>query len=164
MSEEMRKVTREATAYHEAGHVVALIVQGLTFTSATIKPDEDTNSNGASRHPPVYGYYYDGMRDRRAMARKMAVASCAGYPAELLANPRADEALSEEDYDSVVDLIRDHGIGPRGGFIGDDATWAWIERLKREARKLVLANRQKVERVALLLLERETISMQDVEE
>lgn len=76
MSEEMRKVTREATAYHEAGHVVALIVQGLTFTSATIRPDEDTNSNGASRHPPVYGYYYDGMRDRRAMARKMAVASC----------------------------------------------------------------------------------------
>src|SRR5262245_53654256 len=85
---------RRAAAYHEAGHAVADLVQGLTVITISIIPDG--NNNGTCWSP---GDYYDAtLRERRAIGRAIVLGCFAGLEAGRLFDPDAPE---------------DHGSGAR---------------------------------------------------
>ena len=74
---------REQTAYHEAGHAVATIVQGLTVNKVTIRRRGDYL--GVCVEPGVVMYKSYTRRERRQIARAVIIGCYAGIEAERLA-------------------------------------------------------------------------------
>lgn len=145
--------TREMTAYHEAGHIVAHLHFGLPINSATILPTQDYQ--GAVAHPSPMMINISGGKERKAVVRQMIIAYYAGYQAERIYEPRASADYSREDDYLAFELSRQYGVFPRGcSFVGDEVHDAYLDRLKGEADRLVRGNWGRVTLIAEALLER----------
>lgn len=162
-SSESNQTKPISTAYHEAGHAVAATILGLTFTSVTIEPDED--SLGNCIHPSVFGYEYRGIRERKKIVRECIIVSYAGLQAEKIFNPKAEEWRSGEDKDSAFNLSREFCVLPKGcSCVGDEAHIEFLGKLQREARHLIRQHWSFVSTVAEALLNAKTLTGDQVEE
>jgi hypothetical protein len=143
---------RRGTAYHEAGHKAVFEHFGLPVTSTTIEPDDDYL--GAVEHPTPYGLDMPpNRRERRTVARQMMLAAYAGLEAERLVNPTADPDQSAQDDENAFWLSREFCVFPKGcSYVGDDAHLAYLESLRREARRLVARLYPEIDYIATHLL------------
>lgn len=85
-----RRTMREATAYHEAGHVVAAWKLGVRLRSATVIPSE--GSHGTLKHDnPLRGINleFDGSDRARLKAEKGIIIALAGPAAQRHFAPRS---------------------------------------------------------------------------
>lgn len=152
---ETRDFQRHA-AYHEAGHVVANLVSGYRFFVVTIRPDESGEYEGS-----LY-------RSARGRARDLAVVHLAGIVASAKMtgcdpweNPgpfdddKADIAAAGDFIDNwVAFLARTYGESSLKNQIR--------EEIRNSTRVLVDENWNAIEVIAGALLEKETLSYDDV--
>jgi ATP-dependent Zn protease len=145
-----------ATAYHEAGHAVITIVQGLTLKKVSIVPGEDYN--GLSVEPAVAGYDFSNAREARSIARMLIIGCYAGMPAERLVDPDAPDSHGEDDEDNAFRLSREHQVLPRYcSIVGDEYHWKYLDKLRAEARRLVKKHRRAIAKVADELLQEQEL-------
>jgi ATP-dependent Zn protease len=152
--------TLRATAIHEAGHAVVALHFGHVIHTITIKRDGDIL--GSVTGPGLWGYE-GGAGERKSIAKEQVIHSYAGLEAERLFFPEADADNAHNDELQAFDLLR--VCPPRGcRIIGDEAYLARLEALRREARRLVKRFRPQLEIVADALMERETLSGEQLAE
>lgn len=152
-----------ARAYHEAGHVVVATYFGLPTTDVTIVRDGD--ALGMVKHPPPLMLDLGEARvgvARRQAARQMIIASYAGLAAERLVDARAPDFRGAADDANAMQLSREYAVLPRHcGFVGDDLHLDFLERLRRDAGRLVKRLRPALDVPAQELLRRKTIPGDD---
>ena len=150
----------EQTAYHEAGHIVVQLVQGYTIDRASIEAEEDSLGRVHKALPLLYeDFSTSGKREKRKTVEAFIRASYAGYEAECLYDPAAEEFRSEGDFSQAWSLPRDHGIAPRGcAYIGDDVYERYLQRLRKEAKRLVRKHWNLIVAIAQELLETKEVS------
>ena len=120
---------QEDTAYHEAGHCVAIVEQRLPFEYVTIKSDKDVF--GEILYQGVSQIEHSTKRERKSIARGHIIAAYGGFEAEKLFNRAADESLSADDDQNAMQLSREFGVMPRRcSHVGDDAHLAYLQRLR----------------------------------
>lgn len=147
-------------AYHEAGHVVADFHLGLITHFATIKAEGDLL--GSVQSPGQNGYVYRTKTDRKTAVRDMIVSVYAGPEAERIFDPGCNPLSWMQDEIDAFAMLGE--IPPRGcTYVGDDAYFAKLERLRRDARRLVHTHWADVVTIANALLERETLTGRDIE-
>jgi len=159
-----RQPTLQETAYHEAGHAVISMHFGLAVNEVTIRPDLNNGTLGSVSGPnTLYGYEYAGARERRKCVRQTIIGLYAGLEAEKLINPHANEELSGNDETQAFDLLRDYPI-PHCGYVGDDVYCAYLEKLRKEARRMVKRLRPMIASLADELLSRTEMTGQELED
>jgi ATP-dependent Zn protease len=145
-----RSTELERTAYHEAGHVVAAVRQGIRIAAVTILSGDDFGGrtwlanglNGASEHAG-------------------AVMLMAGEAAQNIFAPRSCSfvnGLSEKDHYLLMHWLR------QNGHPGFDDHGKLEQKYKRAARAFVREHWPSVDRVALALLKHKTLHGPDVHE
>lgn len=148
---------RRATAYHEAGHGVACVVQGLTVNKLSIVPDDGTL--GHCLHPSMFGYEVGTNRERRSIARDVILVSYAGWAAEVKFHPAAERFRSRSDDEAAFETSREFGVFPRRlSCVGNEHHWAYLERLRGEARRLIDRRWPAVVALAEVLFKRKTLN------
>lgn len=153
---------RRSTAYHEAGHGVACIVQGHSVATLTIIPGK--RSLGHYVRPSVFGYVCDTRRERRKIARELIIVCYAGWAAQKRFDPNANEGGSQLDYDQAFNLSTEFSVFPRGiSSIGDDAHDVFLKKLRNESSRLVRKHWRAVEALAEELFERRTLNGDAIE-
>lgn len=162
-------MTPEQTAIHEAGHVVVEHALGLALHEVVMTHDivEQTGDYGYCTSPnPAFGYEHASRRERRATVRAAAIGCLAGLAAEHVfygVPLDLDNENAGHDVQNVLDLVyRDELRVPRASYVGDDVTWAYINRLLREAARVVRRHRTEVQRVADELLKRGRLTGDDI--
>ena len=147
---------RRHTVYHQAGHVIADLVSGYRFTFVTIRPDASGEDDGA-----VCG-------NARGRARDLAVVQLAGIVASAhmtghdpWENPdrfdddRADIAAARKFIDDWTGFLsRTYGESSLKEQLWDET--------EKKTRLLADQNREAIEVIAGALLEKETLSYEDV--
>jgi hypothetical protein len=150
------EIFRRHRAYHEAGHVIADLVFGYRFTFVTIRPDESMEYEGV-----VYG-------NTRGRARDLAVVQLAGIAAsakmsgcdpwenpDLFEDNRTDFAAADNFIDNWIEFL--------SRIFGESSYRKKIwDEIKDKTRLLVQDNWKPIEVIAGALLERETITYNDV--
>lgn len=145
------------TAYHEAGHAVALLVQGLHVEQVSIRAEDDYN--GSCVQPSLLMYNVTSKRERKALARRCIISSYAGIEAERLIDPDAPEWHGQWDFQNAFEISREYVVLPRAcAHVGDDLHDAFLLRLRREARGLVGRHRPLIDRLATALLRARTLT------
>jgi ATP-dependent Zn protease len=153
-------MSRQATAVHEAGHAVIGRVLGMVCGEATIVPDNADEMGHAHPENPLHRWKR-GDGSRKQLADDFCISLYAGAEAEKL-------ILGGEDVGDGVDNERaTHclcalGI-PGAAFVGDDAWERYEDRLHQKAATLVRAHRSKIEIVAGALLQRGTLSSEEID-
>ena len=160
------------TAVHEAGHVVVAYALGLACNEVALTHDdaEETGEYGHSVGPnPQYGYEHSCRREQHQTMRAKCVGCCAGLAAEHVffdVPLDTDNENALGDFVNIIECER-NGLpirGKRNGFVGNDATWQYIARLLREAKKLVKRHRDTIQRLADTLVEKKQLSGDEVEQ
>jgi ATP-dependent Zn protease len=154
-----------ATAYHEAGHAVASRDLGLGVRRVTIKPNPKTGTGGICkagsalkrRHNPESD---DGDRNRMRMECDV-VALLAGQEAEAHFRGRYNFGGARVDREGANDLLS-YFVSPGRGPQEEFRTYFKLLRLR--TRRLVLHRWPMIQEVAKRLLERETLSGDEVEQ
>jgi hypothetical protein len=165
-----------STAIHEAGHVVVGRVLGLVCGGATIVPDhkEDEAGHAVIGDPLESLSAWDEEdrekslkgetplnRDEAFAYRASAIARMAGAEAELECIGSGDLGDGDDRYWIGIALEHLH-IPPRTG--DPKADWHHYERgLRVEARELVRRHKDKIERVAQELLERKSLTKEEID-
>ncbi len=148
-------------AYHEAGHAVVAILEGLHVKSVSIRRGSGGLSD--SRSFFVYGYHFRNGWEKRMIARSCILGVLAGTAAEQQYSPEATETLSHDDFNQAFELSREFAVLPRSAkCIGDDAHLAYLERLQKEAARLVRKNWRAVVAVAEALMEKKTLKAEEL--
>jgi hypothetical protein len=147
---------RRHTAYHQAGHVIADLVSGYRFTFVTIRPDVSGEDNGA-----VCG-------NARGRARDLAVVQLAGIVASAQMTGRDPWENPDQSDDDSADIAAarifvDNWAGFLSRTYGESSLKEQLwEEIGNKTRLLVEQNREAIEVIANVLLERETLSYDDV--
>jgi Peptidase family M41 len=148
---------RKAIAYHEAGHIVAAVDQGVQVREATIMPNGD--DLGQVTHHSIFGRIrLDSDRSQRARRRveRSIIVSMAGPAAQRLYCKR-NRARSwplhggESDYSKAFDIACDMCSS-------HEAAEAYLNWLAIAAHDLIGAQWALVEIFASALLEHSTLS------
>src|SRR5262245_41682805 len=170
-SKEFKIMELRQTAIHEAGHAVVAYVLGLGCKDMALTHDEveETGAYAYVRGPnPLYGYEGTSRSERQATMRAACVACCAGLAAEHVffdVPLITDNENAQGDFQNIIEL-ESNGLrirGKRNGFVGDEATWRYIDRLLVKAKKLVKSHRVTIQRLADTLVERKRLSAEEVE-
>jgi hypothetical protein len=90
-----------STAWHEAGHAVAAACYGVPFERVTIVRSADAFGEF------VHAEYPEPLRFSSARLRDTVIASLAGLPAQLIADPLAPRAGALEDRRVAHRFVRD---------------------------------------------------------
>ncbi len=145
-------------AYHEAGHAAVALSKGLPFEQITIVADSERESLGNFVSSCVLAYEADTRKERRAIARNIILLCYAGFQAERLAFPLADEEQSKGDYEGAFDLSREFGVLPRSClFIGDDNHLNYLNKLKLESLRLVQQRWYIIEKIVPALISKKIL-------
>ena len=163
-----RRTAKETktTAYHEAGHAVVMVHFGLGFHMVTIKRNYEKASEGDVAHPGLIGGYEncETTKDRRIAARQLILANYAGLAAQKLVEPDAPDWRAEADENNAFELSREHGVMPRGHvFAGSPEHHAFLDRLRKEATRLVQDLSGPISKLADELLVRKKMTGKEVE-
>ena len=147
---------RRHTAYHESGHVIADLVSTYRFTYVTIRPDESGEYEGV-----VYGSTRGRARDLAVvqLAGIVAAAKMAGYdPWEN--PPRFDD--DSADIATAGNFI-DNWVAFLAKTYGESSCKEELwDKTEKTTRLLVDRNWKPIEVIAEALLEKETLSHDDV--
>lgn len=123
------------TAYHEAGHVVAAVVEGIRFRSVTIRPDADTLGRVMFRKWPVWAMpdspRYNQQRARSWFESRARIALAGRMAEEYHTKQLAPRHTHAQDYRAVVNFAYEVC-----GF--KDECDAWIEYLYLGARNRLI--------------------------
>jgi len=139
----------EHTAYHEAGHAVVALRLGYEVKWVTIVPTR--RSLGYARIP--HGSLSpDDIRIDFAGALAEALVNPTSFDEKILNGSRSDWRWARRSVRNFVAL----------GFIGDYEGDVLIEELLHETRALVRRDKEAITRVAAALLERKTLTGDDV--
>jgi hypothetical protein len=134
-------------AYHEAGHAVALIVQGLEFTECSINI---VGENGRVQIPA-----FDPAGADANELKKYAVSCLAGWEAQL----RHEPDLNLDLYKNTIerDLMNARSLI---GHISasDEDRQAIFDQCKHMARSMIEENWAKIEKLARALQERHRLT------
>ena len=145
---------REATALHEAAHAVAATVVGRTVTSVTIVPD--VGGWGCCEYAPFEPVAVLAYRDD-PRNRKQAIITLAGSVAERRRFKDTDPRYASADMTHVDNLI---------GFMLGNADSEEEEELRADMRaeteRLVATHWGAIEALAAALLERPTLTGEEV--
>jgi len=170
--EEFAIMELERTAIHEAGHAVVAYALGYTSNEVVLTHDEvaDTGYYGYVTSPhPRYGYAHNSLRDLQTTLRDASIANCAGLAAEhvFFHVPLAtDDEGAQRDFRSIIALEL-QGLKirrKRGGYIGDEITWRYIERCLHKAKSLVNRHRDAIQHLAHALVEKKKLSGAEVDQ
>jgi ATP-dependent Zn protease len=148
----------QATAHHEAGHAVAAWRKDFRFRSVTIKPDLSKGTLGYllhRKHPKWFQPDIDHT-DRIVMRiQRHILISFAGQIAEAEFLGRKPRYGMEHDNQSAVDMA---------SFVTGsvETTEAYLKYCFAASNELIKVNWQNVTAVASALLERETLTYEDV--
>lgn len=150
------------TPVHEAGHAVISRVLGLVSGSVTIQPNVAEGEAGHAitfdRWQTIDAWEERGKyRDISSAVRAQIIAVMAGAEAEFIILGRTATGDSDDRYHiALMADSSDSGFTP--------ATWAVYEpRLRRQAQRLVRKHRNRIQRVANALVERETLQATEVD-
>jgi ATP-dependent Zn protease len=153
----IQRKAAEATAFHEAGHAVALFAAGLSAETVCIVPGK--GYSGYCVHPSVYEYITANRRERRSIARDYIIVSYAGMAAQRLVDPEPNKYHGQNDDVSAFNLSRQFQVFPRRmAYVGDELHDAFLGRLRREAEQLVRRHRRSIEVLAEALLRNKTMT------
>lgn len=148
-----------STAIHEAGHAVIQFVLGLGQEGATIVPDEDTGLDGSATHGSMD--YLDRMSfwNEQIFLFLQVIADYAGLEAQRQIFPQDDdEDRAEDDYDSIHDRITTIAN------MDDEEVDLWYKLAKRRVFLMVKYYRPEIEAVSAALMDRRTLSGDEVRE
>jgi hypothetical protein len=151
------------TCWHEAGHAVAHIVQGLTIGEVNVIETDTTT--GCCIHASPMMYDVSNSRERRAIARKCIVTLFAGMEAERLVDPDAPDHHADADQKEAFAVSVQYHVFPRVcRRVGDYAHLAYLDKLRIEARRLVKKHREQIELLAIELKARRRLSHEEAEQ
>lgn len=155
VARKLKPKPRECTAFHEAGHAVIRILEGLPVRSVTIKPTRDSHGAVDTGGLPKW-FKPDAERTVRLeeMMRKWVRGSCAGPLAQRKHRPssvRSYHAMG--DIQQSLDLL-EHFVS------GDRELDAYWRLLNVQAENLVETHWSLIEKVSHALLVEETVSGQ----
>jgi ATP-dependent Zn protease len=145
--------TRQATAYHEAGHVVAAWRSGAKGIVATIVADGETYGRVKHRQTLRRDWQWTSSARNSRQIDGRIITLLAGAAAERRFRGRATG--TSRDYRLAVDIA----MSACGS---DDQVNAYLRYLSICARDLVDAFWPAVEAIALALLERETLNHDEI--
>ena len=141
----------KATAFHEAGHVVAAIVLGLPLRRATITPEGQ--SLGHVLHQRAGKWFRPDLvliRLVQVRVEHHAISSLAGRAAERLLTGRWNHVGARTDYDQALDILSFICSSP-------EQLSLYFRLMDLRARALVDLCRVQIERIAAGLLEQKTL-------
>jgi ATP-dependent Zn protease len=158
MPRRISKRLRE-TAYHEAGHAVLGRVLTLDCGSATIEPDHESAGHAITNDPWACLYAWE----QRGKVRDEADAVWHAGIITLMAGAEAVAVLlgvvsrgDGEDRYQIASMAKELET--------PDESWDRIERrLRAMTRMLVRRHRARIERVAQTLIERKTLSREELD-
>jgi ATP-dependent Zn protease len=155
---------RQHTAYHEAGHaVIARVLFGMPCGQVTIRPDfgEEVAGHAITANPnQVITYWRDvqhKLREMRSAMHACIMTLMAGAEAEIVILGRCHGGDNDDRLQIVLIVDEATDFSP-------EQFWDRYEpRMRRQTRRLVSHHRNKIERVANALVERETLQPDEVE-
>jgi len=148
-------------AHHEAAHAVVAVALDVPLDKVTIALSEDV-AGSTSYPPPMFVDDPDstpGSRDN--LARGMVTVCYAGRPADRRRGCE-EEYKYERDYAIAWGLLLDYVRVGGAGYVGDVVYESLSHVLRRKAESYVTAEWPKVEALARALLERKTMTWQEV--
>jgi len=149
-------------AYHEAGHAVVALAEGLHVKSVSIRRGSEGLSDSMSFY--VYGYHFRNGREKRMIARSCILGVLAGLAAERQYFPETPETPVVDDFEVAFEISHEFAVLPRSArTIGDDAHLAYLDRLQKEAARLLHKHGPAVVAVAKALLEKKTLQADELE-
>lgn len=122
------KHSREATAYHEAGHAVADVRGGLGCGGVTIAADAKARSLGGAGHMNDWTTS-PAPKTQEAIAQASLISLYAGFAAELRFDPKGHQAAqlgATGDFEKARELL----VLLYGEEQADQQQAEWIERAK----------------------------------
>ena len=155
------------TAYHEAGHVVVYLAEGLSGASdtVTIIADEERGSLGLFSHAGVGHFRYRNTIEKDQIVRSMLRVAYGGKAAEQRYNPGAPEVHWEDDFSDALSFSIEHQlVGRRCQCFGDEGHLDYLKRFQRQARKIVRDHWAAVERLAAEFMQRHTMTLEEVKQ
>jgi hypothetical protein len=136
-----------------------LAVLGYSSTKLTIVPDG--SATGSHWHPPPLDY---DAEDRRDVALGFILVCYAGMHAQRLIDPDAPDRHGNGDERNAFWLSRTYNVMPRScGQVGDDLHWAYLEKLRRKAGRLVTKHRLTIAKLAEELLRCKTMMESEID-
>ncbi len=155
----MGKHALEPTACHEAGHAVIARVLTLDCSSATIEQDHDSAGHAITSDPYACLHEWEvrgKVRMPNAVFHARIIAYMAGAEAEIALLGRCRGGDGEDRYQ--IALMAEQLDIP-------DEHWDRVEpRLRAMTRMLARRHRALIERVAAALIDRETLSREELDE
>lgn len=152
---EVNQQAKEATAYHEAGHAVVALAQGLRMERVTIKPSEGSHGHARASLDELKGVLMNGEvagRRLRNQIEKHMRQRLAGSISQRRFRPLSYRSHhSRDDDEFVLDLSAHLGLSPEEANVR-------IAQLGDETDRLIKAHWPEIIAVATALLERETLS------
>jgi ATP-dependent Zn protease len=153
----MDATARRALAYHEAGHAVIGRVLQMPCGSATIVPDDDAAGHSITNNPMSSVHYWEmrgRYRDYKTGLRAMIIAHMAGRAAEI-------EFFGDCQGGDGDDR---HQIAEMAASLVRDQDWPrWEARLLHHTATLVARHRVKIGRLASALMERGTLTPDEID-
>lgn len=161
MSTRRKSVNRMTAALHEAGHAVAAIKLGISFDFVTVVPDDISvaHVHGLSQSVPDYASHPDTKDEPKSLAfwERWLVVTMAGPAAHKKRHPYAHPwGYAFSDRGELFRLTRDIHRG------SEDVRHAYEGYIRARAKELVEREWPSIEAVAAALVERGTLSYDDV--
>ena len=148
-------MTKLSTAYHEAGHAVAAIAQGVAVRSITIVPDKQEGYAGRVQHEDLtrqVNLEADNSPLTRLRIEKQIIVFLAGAAAQRKYDRRSWRSFhSSSDYENAANLADAVSSSPA-------ASEAFLRWLAIASDDLIAAHWQEVEEIAKALVEEKTLS------
>jgi ATP-dependent Zn protease len=152
-----RRLSTEATAYHEAGHAVAAHVLSHQIKRITIVPNRLENYKGCvyfAKQPNVKGIDRDPSPRITRAAQEKILTSLAGLCAQRVFNPRTCRSLhGYEDYKEVLLYV--------GHLIRENETEPFLKWMEVRTENILRDNWKAVEVLAEELIRRHEIGGQE---
>ena len=135
-------LTMGQLAYHESGHIIAAHHFGFVVLGATIR------GNGDFGHTRIV----QPVRPTQAQAHQLALVAVGGFSAECYFVADVCREISREDFDAARRLLTNQG----------ENVDALLGELAREAVSIISAHRHEAEKIADLLIRKDTITQSDI--
>jgi hypothetical protein len=151
----------EDAAYHEAGHAVIARVLGLSTSGATIKATEEELGHAIVGNPLSGWRRGDG--PRRNLVEAFILSLFAGGESEKFFIGNSDSVGDGPDLAKIGAAMEKIRI-PGAVYVGDEYWQAYTEKLRRKAANLVRQHSKTIKKVAMALLEKESLTFEQLNE
>ncbi len=155
---------KEKFAYYLAGKAFAMAYLGGHVFRVTIKPNEDGTFNQHLQTPQLYQYNNANKRTMSKYARYEIISTFAGYPGTQIYDFHGDDEYQEEDFSTAWYFAQKYAYMKWVSSIPSEEFYEYMNSWKRKAKRIIYNNWPYVAKLAKLLLERETLSGDEIKE